>query len=582
MKKNIIEKLLEDDSYKEIKISLLVKYIKNKTARSQVNALLPELIKYAGDLDLASIILKGLMKYEDSIKSIKENLEQIISNVPCGWGLINDLVENKELREEMLKKFPSIVQYTAQYKNGKYNTFYTANLIEDFTKIEAGQEIIEKNLLAILQNPKIRIPEKRKILKNVSKLENIEEFIEKNFKDLIKIETIEVSDIVNCLRSNSNNIELIFNSIKEIRKKNKSFEKEDFLLTLLRKFDFEKDKNKKYQTILRNLYYEVLEDEGCIIKIPLILEEMKEIEGLKDVYEENSYILKNFYETIPTGEDAKNIISDKELYNRTIGILIKEKQQYKLKAIMEELQGENEEEKPEYASNGNFSMNYKVYGKRLKLGYEKQTYKIPYHPRIMYPIFRQKYHFADIDQDLYLEIYEEGENDQSKITDEELAEVYLELREAGLFWSDAHKRNLVRLKKDNKVPDYVIKNDHKMFGFEGKNQEHKVLKKGEVVICDVDSIAQIAKEDNITKEGDYHYEIDESYIIEWLKNHGEKAILEAEIKFQENKEIQKTTKMEENNKQNRSLQEQKNYYKEKTDKQKNMQEEKRKEEENER
>ena len=566
MKKNIIEKLLEDDSYKEIKISLLVKYIKNKTARSQVNALLLELIKYAGDLDLASIILKGLMKYEDSIKSIKENLEQIISNVPCGWGLINDLVENKELREEILKKFPSIVQYTAQYKKGKYNTYYIANLIEDFSKIEGGQEIIEENLLAILQNPKIKIPEKRKILKNVSKLENIEDFIEKSFKDLIKIETIEVSDIVNCLSDNSNKVELIFNSIKEIRKKNETFEKEDFLLTLLKKFNFEKEENKKYQPILRDLYYEVLEDESCIIKIPLILEKIKEVEGLQDLYEENRYILENFYETIPTGEDAKNIISDKELYNRTIGILIKEKQQYKLKAIMEELQGENEEEKPEYASNGNFSMNYKVYGKRLKLGYEKQTYKIPYHRRIMYPIFRQKYHFEDIDEDLYLEIYEEGENDQSKITDEELAEVYLELREAGLFWSDAHKRNLVRLKKDNKIPDYVIKNDHKMFGLKGDNQEHKVLKKGEVVICDVDSITEIVKEVYIDEDGGYHCKTDESYIIEWLKAHGEKAILEAEIKFQERRKLQK-----ENNKQYRNSQGQKT-----------EQEENRKEEENER
>lgn len=323
-------------------------------------------------------------------------------------NIIEKLLENEERREKILKEFPSVIEYIIQYKKGKYNTYYIANLIEDFSKIEGGQEIIEENLLDILQNPKIRIPEKRKILKNVSKLENIEDFIEKNFKDLIKIETIEVSDIVNCLSDNSNKVELIFNSIKEIRKKNETFEKEDFLLTLLKKFDFEKEENKKYQPILRDLYYEVFEDESCIIKIPLILEEMKEIEGLKDLYEENSYILENFYETIPTGEDAKNIISDKELYNRTIGILIKEKQQYKLKAIMEELKGKNEEEKPEYASNGNFSMNYKVYGKRLKLGYEKQTYKIPYHPRIMYPIFRQKYHFEDIDEDLYLEIYEEG------------------------------------------------------------------------------------------------------------------------------------------------------------------------------
>ena len=548
MKKNIVEKLLEDDSYKEIKISLLVKYIKKKTARGQVNRVLPELIKYAGDLDLASMILKGLMEYEDSIKPIKENLEQIISNVHCGWGLLNDLVENKELREEILKRFSSIVEYTAQYKNGKYNTFYTANLIEDFFKIEGGKEKIEENLIYILQNPKIRIPEKRKILKSISKLENAEKYLQKNFRDLIKIENIEVSDIVDCFKYNSNNIKIIFNSIEEIKKKNENFEKEDFLLSLLQKFDFQKEDNKQYQPILRELYKEVLENEKCINKIPMILGKFKEIEGLKDHYEENRYIMENFYETIPTEKGPKNIIIDKQLYNRTIGILIKEKQADKLKAIMEELQGENEKERPEYASNGSFSMNYKVYGRRIKLGYDRQVFRIPYHPRIMYPMFRQKYHFTDIDEDLYIEIYEEGENEQSKITDDELVKVYLELRKEGIFWSDAHKRNLVRLKKDNKIPDYIIKNNYEMFGLKEGKEEYKELKKGEVVICDVDSIHEIIKEDYIDEYGVYYCKTDESYIIEWLKDHGEQCILEAEINFQEQEKIK-------NNKENENIQE---------------------------
>ena len=80
-------------------------------------------------------------------------------------NIIEKLLENEERREKILKELPSVIEYIIQYKKGKYNTFYTANLIEDFSKIEGGQEIIEENLLDILQNPKIRIPEKRKILK---------------------------------------------------------------------------------------------------------------------------------------------------------------------------------------------------------------------------------------------------------------------------------------------------------------------------------------------------------------------------------------------------------------------------------
>ena len=261
--------------------------------------------------------------------------------------------------------------------------------------------------------------------------------------------------------------------------------------------------------------------------------------------------MENFYETIPKGENSKNIYRDEKLYNATIGIIIKEKQEYKLKAIVKELQGKNKEEKPQYCSNGAFSINYNINGRRLKIGHSKQIYNIPYHPKIMYPIFRKNYFFDDINKNLYIEVYEEGENDKEKITEQELVETYLKLRKSGYFWSDAHKRNLVRLKKDNKIPDYVIKNNHKMFGFNvknGKKEEHKELKKGEVVVCDLDSIYEVVNANNIKAKKKNEYRYDNNSIIQFLEDYGEQCILEAEINFQEQEKIK-------NNKENENIQE---------------------------
>ena len=62
------------------------------------------------------------------------------------------------------------------------------------------------------------------------------------------------------------------------------------------------------------------------------------------------------------------------------------------------------------------------------------------------------------------------------------------LREDGIIWTDAQKRNLVRLKKDNNLPDWVIKEDGAMVGFYPTDKEHIVKKKGELVVCDLSSL----------------------------------------------------------------------------------------------
>ena len=281
MENDIIKKLLKDKRYKEIKISMLSKYVRNKKLRSSVNKNIKELVEYSEDLDIASELLKSLIKYEDSVKVIKENLKEILSSIPCGWGLINDLTKNEELKEEILKEFPFFIELISNYKNGNYNVHYISNLLEDFCRLDGGKEKVIENLLDIFQNPKIKITEKSRILIQMKNVENFEDFIVKNFNELLKLESFEVIDLIDCFKYNSDKINIIFDSIEELEKK--TLRKEDFLFLILKKFNFNTKENQKYQPTLRKLYKKVLEDKNSIIKIPLILEKFKEIDGLKDI-----------------------------------------------------------------------------------------------------------------------------------------------------------------------------------------------------------------------------------------------------------------------------------------------------------
>lgn len=78
-----------------------------------------------------------------------------------------------------------------------------------------------------------------------------------------------------------------------------------------------------------------------------------------------------------------------------------------------------------------------------------------------------------------------------------------------------------------------------MFGFMDNKKEHKVLKKGELVICDLDSIyPKSEKEYQYTDEyGEVHkyFQITDESIIEHLEEYGEKCVLKAEIEFQNRK-----------------------------------------------
>ena len=141
--------------------------------------------------------------------------------------------------------------------------------------------------------------------------------------------------------------------------------------------------------------------------------------------------------------------------------------------------------KCEYKTIGNDSIIFQVGDQIIKLGEDlDEQFEIPYHPRLMMPYFRKKYKDRSV-----LEVYNLGNAESIKITDEELLEIYKELEEAGILWGDARKDNLLVLLSDNVLPDFIKSEDFNLFGFMKDEKfpttNHKVLKKGEVVICDL-------------------------------------------------------------------------------------------------
>lgn len=155
--------------------------------------------------------------------------------------------------------------------------------------------------------------------------------------------------------------------------------------------------------------------------------------------------------------------------------------------------------KCEYKTIGNDSIIFQVGDQIIKLGEDlDEQFEIPYHPRLMMPYFRKKYKDRSV-----LEVYNLGNAESIKITDEELLEIYKELEEAGILWGDARRDNLLVLLSDNVLPDFIKSEDFNLFGFMKDEKfpttNHKVLKKGEVVICDLYFL--FAKGDPNYKEG---------------------------------------------------------------------------------
>jgi len=177
-----------------------------------------------------------------------------------------------------------------------------------------------------------------------------------------------------------------------------------------------------------------------------------------------------------------------------------------------------------YLGEGYYSKTYGVGDKVVKVSrYGTQMYEIPRNSkRFLQPLVR----LQTRGQSSYkFEVYEKVDT-KSKVSLDELYEVYRDVRDDGMIWTDITSENVGRLVKDNKIHFQNIA--HKRKGDEEKQQvdifsgsgqgfldenEIEILKSGEVVILDLDYIFPEDAEE-IEWIRDIAYQFEERYKLE--------------------------------------------------------------------
>lgn len=193
----------------------------------------------------------------------------------------------------------------------------------------------------------------------------------------------------------------------------------------------------------------------------------------------NEYLRKS-KEDVAKSLLMKNGIKNGERYKTTLAIMIDE--------LLES-------EKVNFSDianidGGAYSEIYQIGNKILKVGIPRETYDIHNHRRILQPVIRTNFIDEHNNPIACIEIMEKVEKVKKEDCPKEvLYEIYKELRDVGIFWTDAKFANIGRLTKPN-VPllnGEEINVAPNSVGFD-KNIEGEPLKAGDLVILDIDYI----------------------------------------------------------------------------------------------
>lgn len=193
-------------------------------------------------------------------------------------------------------------------------------------------------------------------------------------------------------------------------------------------------------------------------------------------------------------KEGKRKISPKyfknmEVYKNTLGMVLKE---------VVENENKNYDD-IETLDSGYYSTAYKIGEKVLKIGEPREKYSVPQHRRILEPLLRTNLYEED-EKEIFatIEVSELVETkDDFKLY--ELYEVYKDLREDGIIWADAAKKNIGRLKKPNEIHwKEKLEVDRSSVGFyeslknqvknEKSENKKELLQAGELVVLDTDYI----------------------------------------------------------------------------------------------
>jgi len=144
----------------------------------------------------------------------------------------------------------------------------------------------------------------------------------------------------------------------------------------------------------------------------------------------------------------------------------------------------------DYLSRGSYSNVYQIGNKVIKVGGPRQTYSMPNHCRILQPLTRTNFIDENNKPFACVEISDKADPLlKEDITEEKLYEIYKDLREDGVIWTDIRFANIGRLNKNN-VPNLngeqvdVAPNS---VGFTN-DKDKKELSVGDLVIIDTDFI----------------------------------------------------------------------------------------------
>ena len=136
---------------------------------------------------------------------------------------------------------------------------------------------------------------------------------------------------------------------------------------------------------------------------------------------------------------------------------------------------------------GTYSYVLEIGNKVLKIGKKREIKTFPNNPYIIAPLLRKEFEINK-DYSVFVEVTEKVDR-KSRITEEELYELYKKIRNLGLYWHDVSVGNVGRLLKDNvRYWKEELPITDERLGLK-KYIGTETLKKGQIVIIDNDFIS---------------------------------------------------------------------------------------------
>lgn len=384
-------------------------------------------------------IIEELIKFEDGKKALKLLWKIIINNSNNPENLITTLGSDNSVKEDMLKN----IEYFFKFSSIRDSSI----LAREIAKLESGNETIAENFDKFINNSIINLDD---IIIPTIQTETGREIVKRQFESLKDriLKNHYVSGVQSFFR--------VIKALENVKGFEEIYEDYGYWAKLYDDIDI-LGKNKSSSKIV----------VGNVISYDT--EDMEELFGEK-IKPGTILTMEDII-----GMDAKNQEFTNILYS---------KDRAEKRAVLETVANGN---RYSFKSAGTSSLTIVAGDQVAKIGSKKRKFEIPYHPRLMMPYFRKRY-----EDDSTLEIYNLGNTESVKITDESLLEIYKELEKAGIIWTDAHKENIVELLSDNILPDFIKSEDFNLFGFLEDERfptiKHRPLKKGDLVVCDLDML----------------------------------------------------------------------------------------------